>query len=695
MVSPASRAHRRPVLAAAAAAAALAALSFPGCHGGGGGGGRLRLEAVLSGGQEVPAVATAATGTAVLSFELNETQLALTLVTSGIANVNAAHVHAGPAGVNGPVIFSLYAPADGPFPATLRKRLSAADLVPAPASGVATFADAIAALKRGDCYVNVHTRSHFGGEIRGQIGPARLVALLSGGQESPPVATVARGRATITLGERLTSLRVDVETESLAGVVAGHIHVGAPGTNGPVVLDLLGSGFSPAFSATVGPAELEPRPEIGVTSFADVVLAILEGRAYVNLHTSDNPGGEIRGHVGRADLAVVLGGRQEVPPVETLARGGASVRVGGTGERIDVSIGASGLVDVVAAHIHVGPPGVNGPVILDLLAAATGPFDGTLAATLTASHLVPRPADGIETFADAVEAVLSGRAYVNVHTAANPGGEIRGQVGRVILSSVLSGDQESPPVASTGFGLARLSFDGRLSSVVVALDTLGLADVTRAHVHFGRQGQIGPVILPLYESAEDGPFTGALEVTLGPGDLLPSTENLIETFEDAVNAILGGETYVNVHTTPNPGGEIRGHVGSATHTAELNGAQETPPVDTGASGAGSASLDGSQRRLLVTVETAGLVDVVAAHVHFGDPGVPGPVIFPLYDAAADGPFTGGLLVALDEADFQPAPGFGIDTFDEAIAAFLAGRTYLNVHTLANAAGEIRGQLVAP
>src|SRR5262249_3987625 len=60
-----------------------------------------------------------------------------------------------------------------------------------------------------------------------------------------------------------------------------------------------------------------------------------------------------------------------------------------------------------------------------------GIASGQFTTTLTAADFRPDPADGINTFQDAVNAMLSGNTYFNIHTTQYPGGEIRGQIGRI------------------------------------------------------------------------------------------------------------------------------------------------------------------------------------------------------------------------------------------------------------------------
>jgi hypothetical protein len=91
---------------------------------------------------------------------------------------------------------------------------------------------------------------------------------------------------------------------------------------------------------------------------------------------------------------------------------------------LDVNVAYSGLSGpVTGGHIHSGAPGVSGPVVL--------PFAGSLASPilLTLTGASYKAAEGAPpTFAAFVEALKAGNSYVNLHTAACPGGELRGQI---------------------------------------------------------------------------------------------------------------------------------------------------------------------------------------------------------------------------------------------------------------------------
>jgi len=128
-----------------------------------------------------------------------------------------------------------------------------------------------------------------------------------------------------------------------------------------------------------------------------------------------------------ADLA----GANEVPPVTSDASGEASFRVSKDRSTIQYELEVEDITGVLQAHIHIAPAGENGPVAAFLFGLVPGGLDvdgeETIArGTITASDLLG-PLAGM-TIDDLVAEMQRGNAYVNVHTVANPGGEIRGQI---------------------------------------------------------------------------------------------------------------------------------------------------------------------------------------------------------------------------------------------------------------------------
>lgn len=130
-----------------------------------------------------------------------------------------------------------------------------------------------------------------------------------------------------------------------------------------------------------------------------------------------------------------LSGAQEVPPVDTRTRGEASFEVEDDYTSIEYSVkvktrgGTSvGLLGAAGAHIHCAPAGQNGPVVAFLAGVVNGGLDGTVkfSATLTEANIVNNACGA--TIADLVNSMSNGLTYVNVHSLANPSGEVRGQI---------------------------------------------------------------------------------------------------------------------------------------------------------------------------------------------------------------------------------------------------------------------------
>jgi hypothetical protein len=130
-----------------------------------------------------------------------------------------------------------------------------------------------------------------------------------------------------------------------------------------------------------------------------------------------------------------LAGRNEVPPVDTRAQGEATYRLSKDGSSLNFKLIVANIEDVTQAHIHCGSAGVNGPVVIFLFGfdpAGVSP-DGVLSeGVITAANVIARPDSavcpgGLADFDDLIAHMRAGNTYTNVHTIANPGGEIRGQ----------------------------------------------------------------------------------------------------------------------------------------------------------------------------------------------------------------------------------------------------------------------------
>jgi acyl dehydratase len=114
----------------------------------------------------------------------------------------------------------------------------------------------------------------------------------SGPNEVPARATAAGGSAGFTLdGDRVF---FSVEVSQLDNVTMAHIHSGAAGTNGPIRVFLYGPTPATSFNGRLAEGSFTAADVTGVT-FETLLEQMRTGQAYVNVHTTLYPGGEIRG----------------------------------------------------------------------------------------------------------------------------------------------------------------------------------------------------------------------------------------------------------------------------------------------------------------------------------------------------------------------------------------------------------------
>jgi hypothetical protein len=125
-----------------------------------------------------------------------------------------------------------------------------------------------------------------------------------------------------------------------------------------------------------------------------------------------------------------LEGEQEVPPVDSDAKGVAIFRLSNDGTELEYKVIVANIENVTAAHVHLAPIGENGDIVAFLFNPETpteGRTNGVLAkGTITSADLVG-PLEGA-TLSELIDEMEEGNTYVNVHTVQHPGGEIRGQI---------------------------------------------------------------------------------------------------------------------------------------------------------------------------------------------------------------------------------------------------------------------------
>jgi Cu/Zn superoxide dismutase len=353
---------------------------------------------ILGGNQEVPATSSMALGLGSFSVSKTGYFATLNLVVNGLSGpIMGAHIHSGMAGINGDVIYDL-------TPLVSGNRIEGK--IDLGAFGIMN----LQSLSNAGLYINIHTMTEMGGEIRGQILMQRGLsfdAALSGMTQVPMNASMANGIAVLNLNPTLDTLNYALLADGLMSMAeAAHIHLGAAGINGDVAAGLdISNGYSAVGMIT------------GSTLSNSFINDLLKGETYINIHNMDFPGGEIRGQIfrhAREGFGFDLCGAQEVPSVLTGAYGSGVISYDRNRSNIHYMIAASEVSDTYdGAHIHAGAAGTNGDVLINfssnLMNNTTSGYDTTITPAIATM-------------------IVNGETYVNLHNMTNPGGEIRGQV---------------------------------------------------------------------------------------------------------------------------------------------------------------------------------------------------------------------------------------------------------------------------
>lgn len=484
--------------------------------------GQLIFSSSLTAQQSIPPITTSAKGFALLRFNTAMDTLFIDASYTGLSSaVTGVHIHQGSAGISGSVLVDLSAGVKaGGFMASI--------------SGSALASVKTDLLMNGGYYLNVHTTINPNGEIRGQIMLDQNVtatAWLNGSNEVPASGSMANGIASVTLSKDMKWADIKVIANGLSGSIAGaHIHKAMAGSNGGVVLDL---------SDSVNGNLIAGRFDV-----SSLIDDLKSGMLYINIHTANYASGEIRGQLNispKLNFYALLNGKQEVPMVNTTAMGWANFAVNAQMDSLWVDIladGLSGQIDGI--HIHDGKTGTNGGVLADLTAMVSGnKIQGTISGKTTVMALLPK--------------LLTGGAYVNIHTMMNMNGEIRGQIMPLnsrLFQFNLDGKQEVPAVNTMAKGKAYISLSADLKELYIECNGMGVeSKITGAHIHQAKAGMNGGVLLDLSNVIVQSKteFNGSGTFYMGK-----DYDTVL------IMALLKYETYINIHTEDNPNGELRG-----------------------------------------------------------------------------------------------------------------------------------------
>jgi hypothetical protein len=599
----------------------------------------------LAGRQSVPSVESNKDASVMLEIDSSLMRVRASLDASQVPDLSAAHVHDGTVGATGPVVWEFSAGSHG-FGITGASHYVAER---------AASQDEIDALLNGEYYVNVHTDAVGSGELRAQLitdNYALLTFDLSAAQSVPAVDSEAMGYGYALIDTDSGELDLKTVNVGVDDATAAHIHIAPIGQTGGVLIGLEQDSESVGVWKTPAEAMLT-QGEID---------AMLAGAYYVNVHTPAVGSGEIRGQILTEEFSLLtfsLSGEQSVPAVDSDAWGSGYALINNSTRSLDLSVVNTGVDDATAAHIHIAEIGSTGGVLVGLEQDSSNAGRWS-----TPSGTVLEQA--------ALDTLLAGGHYVNVHTPAVGSGEIRGQIltdEYSLLTFALSGEQSVPAVDTDawGSGYALIHNDTRALNLKVV--NSGVDDATAAHIHIAEIGNTGGVLVGLEQDSSNAG--------------LWSTPSGTVLEQSALDTLLAGGHYVNVHTPAVGSGEIRGQILTDEYsllTFALSGEQSVPAVDTEASGSGYALIHNDTRTLNLKVVNSGVDDATAAHIHIAEIGQ-----------------TGGVLVGLEQdssnAGLWSTPAETVLEQDE-LNTLLAAGYYVNVHTPAVGSGEIRGQIIS-
>ncbi len=462
--------------------------------------------------QESPNDTSAGTATMFATLSGDRTMLNYQITFTNLtSNITGAHFHLGAPGVSGGVVEPI---------TTFNGNTSVGVWNNIPDSLVGE-------LLKGNIYVNIHTTKYPGGEIRGQLTPVNGIGFLIN-LNAMQVTTADTSKATGTgwavlkdsSGFPLLTFGITVAglTSSFTGA---HFHIGVAGVSGGVVFPITNDFSNNSING-----------EWSGMSDSDLLSLVKDG-LYVNIHTSNYPGGEIRGQVNLSQpisFYSMLNGSKETPSVTTNASGTGWFILDVDSSSLAFHITYANLQGgFTGSHIHLGAEGIGGGVVFPITTSYIGN---------TGSGKWTNIPDSL------VADLIKGDLYVNIHSSAHPGGEIRGQLNLnsgIALIASLSGNQDVPPIITAGSGTAVMSFMN--DTLYYEITVAGLSSsLTMAHFHLSPYGSNGGVVEPIS-------FTDSTTQS--------SWVNIPDTL---LSKLVKEDVYINVHTSNYPGGEIRGQV---------------------------------------------------------------------------------------------------------------------------------------
>jgi CHRD domain len=152
--------------------------------------------------------------------------------------------------------------------------------------------------------------------------------------------------------------------------------------------------------------------------------------------------------------------------------------------------------------------------------------------------------------------------------------------GQQTFTATMTGSEEVPPKNTQATGSAKFISSSDENSMIYRIRVANINGVTMAHIHSGKTGKNGPIVVTLFKSAtQTGPINGLLsQGTITSTNLEGPLKG--KTISDLVKLINDGKAYANVHTQQNPKGEIRGQISTSAAASASTSADNTDSSST-------------------------------------------------------------------------------------------------------------------
>lgn len=395
---------------------------------------------------------------------------------------------------------------------------------------------------------------------------------------SDQVIAATAAPSSVTATADLSTARGDGTTASGSVTVSGTtatavtVNAGFAGENGPVAISLAG-GSGGTWNVPAG------------TELDDADFFRLDASGYyVSIRT---PEGELRGQIlppGWLSAMVTLDDDQVIPAASSSGTAVAGFSLHPATGRLRLRMTIGGVSDILSAGLRTAIAGSRGDVAVAMEASASDP-------DVWGTRDINNVDAGDILTQTGIDLLSSGALYFGVATAANPDGELRGQVvdDSIAVVDVPLVDYQvvssEAPVDSDAQGVATVTWVSALQRLGVAVNT-DLASAIGVSVHQGAPGENGPPVLTLIP-----------DVTLSGNWFVPPTN----ITADQAAALDAGNLYVQIVTDAYPEGELRGQVsldppGSPAVIAAVTDPQSLrqTPIDAGGGELALTATNGSQ-----------------------------------------------------------------------------------------------------